>query len=384
MEKRVVLIDFNHMAYSYFHSRLRLSVMVKNDNGVLEEKLTTVHSGTMKNIHRWTNRGSFPCAVCFDRPVPARKAFFEASFPDMKVGTPGEYKGGREKMSGQLFSDIQECESLLRAAGVPVFSSQGYEADDLIYACVKRAKEKYPGMPIDIITNDADLLPLVDDTVSVFLRSRKGTYAVDPSIEKKKYIQVTPDNFQEVVEGLSAYKGFLIPYNTLLLYKLLRGDSSDNYKRKDISSKFPPRKYNAMVSQMVEDERNLVEIFRYGDPQYTLYYKDTGEPFEGTLEDAMKSPEIKQNVYMKIGNTDQLDAIVEILKLYTDMDDDMYDHIEKVYWGMNLNQTYPNKDKSLSRRGYELCKRGAGDLGQYEEIDLIRVLNPLKINIANV
>lgn len=382
MEKRVVIIDFNHMAYSYFHSRLRLSVMVSNGNGGLEEKVTTVHSGTMKNVYRWTNHGSFPCAVCFDRPVPSRKAFFADSFPDMAVGTAGEYKGGRESMSGQLFSDIQECESLLRAAGVPVFSQQGYEADDLIYACVKRAKVKYPGAPIDVITNDADLLPLVDDTVSVFLRSRKGTYAVDPSIEKKKYIQVTPSNFQEVVEGLSAYKGFMMPYNTLLLYKLIRGDSSDNYKRKDISSKFPPKKYNALVSRLVEDDRNLEEIFRYGDPEYTLLYKGTDEPFEGTMEDALGSQDLKNKIYMKIGNTPQLNAIIEILKLYTDMDEDMLNHVEKVYWGMNLNQTYPNADKNLARRGYELCKRGAGDIGQYDETALRQVLHPLQINLG--
>lgn len=380
MEKRVIIVDYNHMAFSYYFSPLRLSAKL-TIKGQYQEKDTTVHTGTLKNVHRWTLGGAYPCAVCFDRPVAARKAFFESAFPDMKMGGPGEYKGGREKMPQDLFESIQECEQLLRSAGVSVFSAPNFEADDLIYACVKRAKIKYPGMPIDIITNDADLLPLVDHTVSVFLRSKKGTYAVEKRLEKDKYIQVTPENFQEVVEGLSAYKGFCIPYNTLLLYKLLRGDPSDNYRRKDISRKFPRTKYNAMIEKMIAEYVNFEEIFRYGDPQYKILYKGTDEAFEGTLEDAKKLPGFKDKVYMKISNSEELDAIIAILKMYTDMDEDMLSHIEKVYWGMNLNQTYPNENKAYARRGYELCQRGAGDIDTYDEMELRRVLSPLQINL---
>lgn len=378
MEKRVIIIDFNHMSHSYFHSPHRLSARIRVGDEFVD-KDTTIQNGTIKNIFRWTKHGVYPCAVCFDRPVVARKAFFQEHFPDMKVGTSGEYKGNREKMPEAMFEGIQDVEKILRMAKVPVLAETGYEADDLIFACVQRAKEKYPGMPIDIITNDADLLPLVDDTVSVFLRSKKGTYAERADLEKAKYIQVTPRNFQEVVQDLSDYRGFIIPYNTILLYKLLRGDNSDNYKRKDISRMFSPKKYNSLVISLLEDRINIGEIFRYSKPEVKILYKGTDEPFNGTLEEALASPD-KGKLYKKICNSEELDLILQVLRLYTEMTDEMIDHVEKMYWGINLNQTYPNANRSLARKSYEVGK--TCDIGQYREIDLVQAARGLQIRLS--
>jgi len=172
VDERVLIVDFSHQVYTYYHSRYRLSTSVVID-GVVYEKDTTVQSGCIKNIHRWSKGGSFPTAICFDRPVPARKAFWQSAFPEMAAGSGMEYKGNRESMPDAMFEAITDCERLLTSAGVPCFGMKNYEADDIVFACIKRAKEKYPGMKIDVVTNDADLLPLVDDTVSVFLRSKK-------------------------------------------------------------------------------------------------------------------------------------------------------------------------------------------------------------------
>lgn len=381
VNKRVVIIDFNHMVHTYYfgYGGKPLTVRVI-ENGESVEKNTTIQNGTLKNIFRWSNHGINPTAVCFDRPVPARKNFFYESFPDMVLGTDKEYKGGREKMPQVAFEACSDVERILRAAGVSCFAVPNYEADDLIYACIKRAKEKYPGMPIDVITNDADMLPLVDDTVSIFLRSKVGTYAEDKSIEKAHYIQVTPRNFEAVVENLSAYKGFRIPYNSLLLHKLLRGDMSDKFGRKDISRMFSATKYNAMIENMIADDVNFAEVFRYGDPTYKILYKGTDEPFNGTLEDALSSPD-KSKLYQKIGNTEQLDGIITLLKEYSDITDEQAEAIEKVYWGMNLNQVYPNPDPTKARRAYVVGKKGNPDINQYKEIELQKMASTLQINL---
>lgn len=377
--KRVVIVDFNHMIHTYYYSQHRLSVRVV-ENGESIEKDTTVQNGTLKNIHRWSNHGYNPTAICFDRPVPARKKFFNESFPDMILGTDKEYKGGREKMPQAMFDAGADVERILRAAGVSCFAVPNYEADDLIYACVKRAKEKYPGLPIDVITNDADMLPLVDDTVSVFLRSKKGTFAEDKSIEKLHYIQVTPRNFESVVENLSAYKGFRIPYNTLLLHKLLRGDISDKFGRKDISRMFSPSKYNAMIEAMMADGVNFKEVFRYGEPTYKILYKDTDKPFKGTLEEALKSPD-KDKLYQKIGNSEELDGILTLLKEYSSISDEQLEAVEKVYWGMNLNQIYPNSNPTYARRAFEVGKKGNPDIEQFKETDLQKMASTLQIRL---
>jgi len=379
VEKRVVIVDFNHMVHTYYYSQHRLSVRVV-ENGTSIEKDTTIQNGTIKSIYRWSNRGANPMAICFDRPVPARKAFFQSSFQDMKVGTDKEYKGGREKMPDLMFEGVSDAERILRGAGVPCFAEPNYEADDLVFACIQRAKEKYPGMPIDVVTNDADLLPLVDETVSVFLRSKKGTYAESPELEKAHYVQVTPRNFQSVVQDLSAYKGFYIPYNTLLLHKLLRGDASDNFGRKDISRMFSASRYNAMIQRMIDDDINFEDVFRYGKPQMKILYKDTNEEFNGTLQEALASPD-KPKLYQKVCNSEELDAILWCLDEYSDITQEQLEVVEKIYWGMNLNQAYPNKDKRLARHPYVVGSKGKEDLHGFNEIELQKMCSPLQIDL---
>ena len=379
MEKRVIIVDFNHLVHTLYYSPHRLSIRVI-ENGESVVKDTTIQNGTIKNVHRWSNHGFNPTAVCFDRPVPARKAFFQASFSDMKVGSGNEYKGGRERMPDAMFEAIFDVERIFRGAGISCFSQPNYEADDLVFACVQRAKEKYPDLPIDVITNDADLLPLVDEQVSVFIRSKKGTFAESKEIEKAKYIQVTPRNFQTIVEDLSAYRGFKIPYNSILLHKLLRGDASDKIGRKDISRMFSATRYNKMIDAMIADSVNFEEVFRYGIPQYKILHRSTGEEFNGTLEEALKSPE-KADLYQKICNTEELDAILSLLREYSPMNEEQLGTIEKLYWGMNLNQTYPNTEKRLARRGYKVGTAKTPDINPFNEIELQKMSSSLQIRL---
>ena len=378
LKNRVVIIDFNHLAYQYmFTGGYSLSVPVV-ENGVTVNKDTRIQSGTIKRIYKWSQNGTLPTSVCFDRPVTVRKEYFEENFADMKIGGEAEYKGGRSKMPDTMYTAISDVEYILRKGGVSVFSENQYEADDLIFACVQRAKVKYPGYKIDVITNDADLLPLVDDTVSVFIRSKKGTWAESSELEKSKYVQVTPDNYEEYIEGLSAFQGFRVPYNTVLLYKLLRGDVSDNYRRKDISKMFPPKKYNALIDRLIEDNVNISEIFRYGEPTMEIRYKASDEVYEGTLEEAKQS-DVRHLLYQKIMNPYELDAILKVLRKYTDMSDSMLSHIEKMYWGINLNQIYVNKKHGSVRREFECEKHG--DIHTFSEIELQKACNPLQIRL---
>lgn len=371
---RVVLVDFNHMAYSYYFSQHRLSVPVVQDGEVVQ-KDTTVQNSAIKNIHKWSNYGKFPIAVCFDRPVIARKTWFLDHFPEMREEGKG-YKGGRAAMSEQMYDAIGDCERLLTMAGATCLAQKGYEADDLIFAAIKRAKEQYPGVPIDVITNDADLLPVVDDIVSVFIRSKKGTYAVDKSLEKNHYIQVTPDNYQQVIEDLSAYKGYCVPYNTILFHKLVRGDISDGINC--IKRKFSPKKYNAIIERMTEDGVDFTSVFRYGDPVVKIEYRDTGEEFKGTLQEALKSPD-KGRLHKKVYNTKELDEILRLMDKYTDGDEEVLTHVHDAYWGMNLNQVYPHKERTLARKSFVV-----ENIGRLDEIALQQAVSPLKIRLKGL
>lgn len=384
MEKRVLIVDFNHRAHMYLNSGYNPSVTMRvNGEQVVID--TAIQNGFIKDVHRWSKGGYYPTVVCMDSPVPVRKAYFAREF-GMSVGTAAEYKGDREKKSEKFYNSIAMTKDMLTRAGIFCVKRHNYEADDLIFACIKKAKQQYPGMPIDIMTNDADLLPLVDDTVSVFLRSKKGTYAESEEYERMHYVQVTPRTYQKFVEDLSSYKKFLIPYNTLLLHKILRGDSSDNISSiKDIKKEFPPTFYNKLMGYMLRDNEagriDLANLFRYGEP--TVVYKDKETNRVLTNKEAVdaykKSKEEGINFYSKVdvsyGDPAELTELLRVFSEYID-DEWVLTHIRKMYLGMNLNQAYMDYGE-LSRRPAKITR----DITGFDEVELQRVASELNINL---
>lgn len=390
---RIVIVDFNHMAHTYFHTKFRLSVR-KQVGGTVIEKDTTVQSGVLKCINRWSDGGRNIMVVCFDRPVPARKAYFMNKFSDPEADVEtrqGAYKGGRPAMPDMLYEAMQDCQSILEKACCTCLFEHNYEADDLVMATIVKAKKEYPGVPIDVITNDADLVPLVDDTVSVFLRSRVTTYAETKALEKAHYVQITPRNYQEVLEGLSSFKDFLVPYNTVLLHKLLRGDSADNIQ--GIKRLFPPRKYNEMIQGMLSEE-DLGEAFRYQPVVRRLVNIETGEELPGqenvrNEEDLyalvrLMTPEDRKKYAIKPMGVPELDRLCELVKKYAILKEGQFEiveeHLKKLYYGMNLNQMYTSKEKALRRSPYCLTAKDKS-LQRLDQVELRKACMSLEINI---
>lgn len=222
-------------------------------------------------------------------------------------------------------------------------------------------------MPIDVMTNDADLIPLVDDTVSVFLRSKKGTEAESPEYERLHYVQVTPKNYQRVVEGLSNYKKFEVPYNTLLLHKLLRGDSSDNIG--GVKKRFPPKVYNSIIEQMKSDWVDIYDAFRYGENK--VHYED----LNGNVISLERAKELGNQARVFYEDPEELTRILDVFSRYND-DEEVLTHIRKAYLGMNLNQAYIGYG-NLSRRPARITK----DITGFSDIELQRVASELSINL---
>lgn len=272
-------------------------------------------------------------------------------------------------MSDLMYKALGMTFDILSEAGIATVKADNYEADDLVFAAIQKAKELYPGVPIDVITNDVDLVPLVDSVVSVFLRSKKGTYSKSKEYERLHYIQITPENYQEVVENLSRYKNFFVPYNSVLLHKLLRGDPSDNLP--GISKLFPPRKYNKILDDMIEHHYDIGEIFRYGE--CPVYYEDINTGIEERNQ--TRVTDNPSGYKKKYRNPRELADILDIMSKYTD-DEGVLDHISKMYIGMNLNQVYYYGDGAKVRRPARL-KPFSG----FSDIDLQQVVLPLKINL---
>lgn len=423
-DNRVLIVDFTHMAHIYQNSQHRLSKSEKIGSEVVTID-TTVANGCLKNIYRWSKKGMLPTVICFDRPCPSRRAYFEDKQQD---GVNGSYKGDRISHSNGFFEAIERTCSILEKGGVSCLYRYNWEADDLIMLAIEKARELYPDYYIDLVTNDADLLPLVSKRVSVFFRSKKGTYAESKELEKNKYIQVTPENYQEVIEDLSAFKKMYVPYNSLLLYKVLRGDSADSITSPYPKNRMTPKYIASLIWQMeygllkegyelvFEKGTKIANGIKKSKTRDVVYFEDDDFservpeffvltedgctvtvdientfryfPVERYFYNENTNQEItyEEAVYLgkangaKIGYRDNigLNHMCDVLKVYGFTDDEA-EIFKRQYRGMNLAQTYDVVEGSGDETGRSLIK--IGDFGGFSNYELSRQASQYDINL---
>lgn len=367
-KRRVRIIDVSHLFYKYANSgmpTLTASVMV---DGCYKTIDSTLPNGILKTIHRWSDFGYNPTVVCFDSKgcSRSRKMYFtqHKGRPEPKE----TYKGKRDVQDSRFYEGINLTMNLLINGGVTVLKADGYEADDLIKAAVDKAKLTYPDLPIDVITGDADLIPLVDDQVSVFIASRKLTWAESSDIEITHYFQLRPYNYQEYCEGLTAFKSLNVPYNTVLLTKLLRGDKSDNV---DGYPKFTPTKYKKLIQQMQEDNVDMANLFRYDSPIKKYVYRGTEDIIPDDLLDSVPT----EKKAIKYFEPPKLTQICEVLSKY--LDEDMISHVRFVYNGINLNGAFVDVPEDFKRRPATISTEIKG----YISGELVKSASLLQINL---
>ena len=369
--KRVLIVDVMHLAYkAAFGNMPALSATVMLD-GRLQQINTVIPTYVIKQIHRWSKGGVYPTMICFDGKGSnkSRKAYFR-SLDETGEATEQGYKGGREGQNDQFYQSINLTYNLLHSGGVGVLKAEKFEADDLVKAAVDLAKATYPDHYIDIVTGDADLIPLVDEQVSVFKTDRKRTYAVDESLVKNHYTQLTPVNYSSVIEDMTAYKKLQVPYNTILLTKLLRGDKSDGIAG---YPKFTPTKYNALIEALKEDGVDLGNTFRYGCPIETYLDAQTGQ----AITDINSIP--KERVRVQYSDPVELTNIINALSNH--LDDDQLEHVRKTYRGMNLNGFFFD---GLAEEYWRKPAKIKIPFKGYMEGELQKVLLPLRIHLPHI
>ncbi len=131
---------------------------------------------------------------------------FDVSHHTFRTEKYTEYKSNRSAMPDPMRVQMGLIYEGLKAFNIPIYTKEGYEADDVIGTISKTACEK--GLEVLILTGDQDAFQLVDKDgcVKVILPT-KG--------ELKEY------NWQTIYEKLGVYPDQVIDY------KALRGDASD-------------------------------------------------------------------------------------------------------------------------------------------------------------
>lgn len=371
-QKRVLIVDVSHLCYkAAFGGMPPLSVTVR-----VGDQLQTVNTTILKfvsnQIYRWSKGGYYPTVLCFDcrGANRSRKAYFSQG-RGINNGDKNAYKGTRSSENDMFYSSVEMTFNYLKKSGVCCLKSEYYEADDLIKASVDSAKQTYPDLPIDIVTGDSDLIPLVDKQVSVFLTSKKASYAVTEDLLKKHYVQITPDNYEEYLSTLTAYKNLYVPYNTVLLTKLLRGDKADGI---DGYPKFTPTKFKNLIWDMEHDGVDIGEIFRYDNQVPTFYYKSTKEQIPTELLAQVPNEE----KIVKYSEPPKLTEMCEVLGNY--LEEDIINHVRYVYNGINLNTAFTDVPESCRRLSAHLTSPITG----YDRYKMHEVLETLRIQLPRL
>ena len=120
-----------------------------------------------------------------------------------------EYKAGRAKTDDELVQQIKRSRDVLEAFSIPVYESEGFEADDVIGTIVEKSKN-LKDVEIVITSGDMDTLQLVNKKKVRVYTLRKG-------------IKDTIIYDENAVNERFGFGPKLLPD-----YKGLRGDPSDN------------------------------------------------------------------------------------------------------------------------------------------------------------
>ncbi|MBR2431243.1 DNA polymerase I [bacterium] len=190
-KKTLILIDGHALAFRQYYALERTGM--KNS----------------ENIPTWAVYGFFK--AIFDLLSKIKPDFIAVTFDvgrqTFRVEKYEEYKANREAMPDTLRCQIASIIEGLQAFDIPIYTKEGFEADDVIGTISKIASET--GNNTLILTGDQDSFQLIDKEgfVKVLIPS-KG--------------ELIEYNWDKVYEKLGVYP------NQVVDYKGLRGDTSDN------------------------------------------------------------------------------------------------------------------------------------------------------------
>ncbi len=190
MNKKIILIDGNNIAYRAFYA--------------LPATITTT-TGTITNaVYGFT---SMLIKLIEEQKPDVIICAFDSRGPTFRHAIYCDYKATRKKMPDELASQLPLIKEVLEAFNIKSMEMEGYEADDIIATISNIAKDKFD--EVIIVSSDKDILQLISDNVKV-LAVKKGITDI-ANFDEKKVIEkfgVKPSGIKDLLA--------------------LMGDSSDN------------------------------------------------------------------------------------------------------------------------------------------------------------
>jgi DNA polymerase-1 len=195
MKEKLVLLDAHAIIHRAYHALPDFATSKGEPTGALYGLVAMVLkiAGDLKPDY---------LVACYDLPKPTyRHEVYEG------------YKAGRAKTDDELALQLEKSKQICEALNIPIYSKEGFEADDMLGTIVEKMRGK--GLDIVIASGDMDTLQLVDDG-----DNKKGSVKV---YTLKKGIK---DTILYDEKGVTERFGF--EPELLVDFKGLRGDPSDN------------------------------------------------------------------------------------------------------------------------------------------------------------
>jgi DNA polymerase-1 len=188
--EKLVLIDGHALAYRAYHA-LRPDAFSTRQG----ELTNAVYGFTSMLLAVLRDERPDYIAVTFD----VGRTFRHEEYPP--------YKAHREAMPEELATQLRRINEIVEAFNIPVFTAEGYEADDVLGTLACQAGQQ--GVETLIVTGDTDTFQLIDDNTRVLTSRRRysDTVIYDEAGIEERY-------------GLKPRQ--------IIDYKGLVGDSSDN------------------------------------------------------------------------------------------------------------------------------------------------------------
>lgn len=152
--KRLVLVDGNALLHRAYHATPPLTT----SKG---ELVNAVFGFTNMILKSWDDLKPDFIAIAWDRSAPT---FRHQAYTQYKAT-----RGPADNALGDQYTRVHE---VIKAFGIPEFSLDGYEADDLIGTLAKQAAASGQAIETIVITGDRDIMQIIDKTTKVLMPKR--------------------------------------------------------------------------------------------------------------------------------------------------------------------------------------------------------------------
>lgn len=190
--ENIVIIDGNFWLFSCYYATAAMGNLMVNKDGVP----TNAVYGFANRLESLLKKNPDYIVVAFD----AKGKTFRSELLE-------NYKGTRKETPPDLICQFSIVREYLTAHHIPYLEVEGYEGDDIIGTLAKKAKQA--GLKVSIVTNDKDMMQLIDESVYQYKKPPKTD----------EYDIITPESFYEKYQ--------LQPIQMIDLLGLM-GDSADN------------------------------------------------------------------------------------------------------------------------------------------------------------